>query len=51
MPKSKIDGGVKNVLREDKVVSENPERVEILIGLAPEKENRHIKVKAVFLNE
>ncbi len=34
--------------REDKVLSENLESANELIGQAPEKTERHIKVKAIF---
>lgn len=49
IPKSKktpAEGN--NVLREDAVLQEKEERVEKLIGLAPNKEQRQIKVKAIL---
>jgi len=44
----KIETGKENVLREDDAFPEKEERVEKIISLAPEKEGRQIKVKAIF---
>lgn len=42
---------LENIMREDEVKKEKPERVEKLIKAAPAKEGRYIKTKEVFISD